>query len=68
LIGPLRAARPCLDSNPLLAKSAKLPRADWRRYAELLTPEGADLAVVPIEPRHDFHENWNYTIAHSNVR
>jgi hypothetical protein len=27
----------------------------------------AELAAVPLA-RHDFHGDWNYTIAHSNVR
>ena len=41
--------------------------ADTNRYETGVKVSDAELATVPLT-RHDFHGDWNYTIAHSNCR
>jgi len=40
---------------------------DFNYYETGTKVTNAELAAVPLA-RHDFHGDWNYTIAHSNVR
>jgi len=40
---------------------------DFNYYETGTKVTKAELAAVPLA-RHDFHGDWNYTIAHSNVR
>ena len=41
--------------------------ADTNRYETGVKVSDEELATVPLT-RHDFHGDWNYTIAHSNSR
>jgi len=41
--------------------------ADANHYDTGVKVSGRELATVPLT-RHDFHGDWNYTIAHSNSR
>jgi transposase len=41
--------------------------ADLNSYETGTKVSDADLAEIPLQ-RHDFHGDWNYTIAHSNSR
>ena len=41
--------------------------ADTSRYETGVKVSDEELATVPLT-RHDFHGDWNYTIAHSNSR
>jgi hypothetical protein len=40
---------------------------DLNTYETGTKVSDADLAAIPLS-RHDFHGDWNYTIAHSNSR
>ena len=42
-------------------------KEDFNYYETGTMATKAELAAVPLV-RHDFHGDWNYTIAHSNVR
>lgn len=41
--------------------------ADQNIYEKGVKVTDEELAAVPLA-RHDFHGDWNYTIAHSNSR